>query len=134
MRMDKMTSQLQAAFADAQSLAVGRDQTSIEPEHLILSLIEQDGSSVRPMLAQAGYKLPLLKKALEDRIENFARLTSPSGLWQPLGDRRKMFFHCRKCIEDLRKLSGNPDHRADPLLSDVNPRAIDLLCRLQKHF
>ena len=64
MRLDKMTSQLQTALADAQSMAVGLNQTSMEPEHLILALIEQQGSSVKPMLAQAGFKVPDLKKAL----------------------------------------------------------------------
>jgi len=77
--MDKMTSQLQSAFADAQSMAVGRDQTTIEPEHLILALIDQQGSSVRPMLAQADYDINSLRNALNKQIDGFATLSSPSG-------------------------------------------------------
>ena len=79
MRMDKMTSQLQAAIADAQSLAVGRDHSIIEPEHLILALIDQQGSSVRPMLAQANYNLSSLRQSLNKQIDGFATLSSPSG-------------------------------------------------------
>ena len=79
MRMDKMTSQLQSAIAEAQSMAVGRDQTTIEPEHLLLSLIDQQGSSVRPMLAQANYDINGLKAELNRQIEDFATLSSPSG-------------------------------------------------------
>jgi len=79
MRLDKMTSQLQTALADAQSMAVGLNQTGIEPEHLILALIEQQGSSVKPMLAQAGFKVPDLKKSLQEKIEGFATLNTPSG-------------------------------------------------------
>ena len=79
MRMDKMTSQLQSAIAEAQSMAVGRDQTTIEPEHLLLALIDQQGSSVRPMLAQANYDINGLKAELNRQIEGFATLSSPSG-------------------------------------------------------
>lgn len=79
MRMDKMTSQLQSAIADAQSMAVGRDQTTIEPEHLILALIDQQGSSVRPMLAQANYDINALRAGLNQQIDGFATISSPSG-------------------------------------------------------
>ena len=43
MRMDKLTSKFQAALADAQSLAVGRDQQLIEPAHLLLAMLDQQG-------------------------------------------------------------------------------------------
>lgn len=79
MRMDKMTSQLQSAIADAQSMAVGRDHTTIEPEHLLLALIDQQGSSVRPMLAQANYDVSALRASLNKQIDEFASLSSPSG-------------------------------------------------------
>ncbi len=79
MRLDKMTSQLQNAFSEAQSLAVGRDHTAIEPEHLLLALIQQSGSSVRPMLAQAGFDLNRLKADLNQRLDEFATITNPSG-------------------------------------------------------
>ena len=71
MRLDKLTSQLQVALADAQSMAVGKDSPAIEPEHLLLSLIDQQGSTVRPMLAQAGYNLSGLKASLSTRIEGY---------------------------------------------------------------
>ena len=54
MRMDKLTSRFQQAIADAQSLAVGRDHTLIEPAHLLLALLDQRGGGTRPLLAQAG--------------------------------------------------------------------------------
>ena len=53
MRMDKLTSRFQQAIADAQSLAVGRDHTIIEPAHLLLALLDQQGGGTRPLLAQA---------------------------------------------------------------------------------
>ena len=54
MRMDKLTSRFQQALSDAQSLAVGRDHNLIEPAHLLLALLDQQGGGTRPLLAQAG--------------------------------------------------------------------------------
>ena len=61
MRMDKLTSRFQQALADAQSLAVGRDHTIIEPAHVLLALLDQAGGGARPLLAQAGANVPVLR-------------------------------------------------------------------------
>ena len=54
MRMDKLTNPLQMALSDAQSLAVGRDNNFIEPQHLLLAMLDQNGGACRPLLARAG--------------------------------------------------------------------------------
>src|SRR6202049_1458316 len=54
MRMDKLTTKFQAALADAQSLAVGRDNQYIEPVHLMAGLLDQQGGTAGPLLQQAG--------------------------------------------------------------------------------
>ena len=54
MRIDKFTSKFQQALSDAQSLAVGRDHSLIEPAHLLLALIDQQGGNSLPVLRQAG--------------------------------------------------------------------------------
>jgi ATP-dependent Clp protease ATP-binding subunit ClpB len=64
MRMDKMTSKFQLALADAQSLAVGRDHQFIEPVHLMVALLDQEGGSVRHLLAQADVNVNLLRSQL----------------------------------------------------------------------
>ena len=51
MRMDKLTNKFQMALADAQSLAVGRDHQFIEPVHLMVALLDQQGGTVRHFLA-----------------------------------------------------------------------------------
>ena len=48
MRQDKLTSKFQMALADAQSSALGRDHQFIEPAHLMLALLDQQGGTVRP--------------------------------------------------------------------------------------
>ena len=67
MRMDKLTSRFQQALSDAQSLAVGRDHNLIEPAHLMVALLDQSGGSTRPMLAQAGVNVTLLRQRLGEK-------------------------------------------------------------------
>ena len=50
MRMDRLTSKFQLALADAQSLAAGRDNQLIEPEHVMVALLDQDGGASRHLL------------------------------------------------------------------------------------
>ena len=70
MRMDKLTSKFQLALADAQSLALGKDNQFIEPVHVLAAMFQQDGGSVRPLLARVGVHdkalNDLLNKALSD--------------------------------------------------------------------
>ncbi|MEX1058746.1 MAG: Clp protease N-terminal domain-containing protein, partial [Natronospirillum sp.] len=49
MRIDQLTSKLQLALADAQSLALGRDHNFIDPAHLLLALLDQQGSGIVPL-------------------------------------------------------------------------------------
>lgn len=64
MRMEKLTSKFQLALADAQSLAVGKDHQFIEPLHVLAAMFQQDGGSVRPLLARVGVH----DKALNDLL------------------------------------------------------------------
>jgi len=79
MRMDKLTSRFQQALADAQSLAVGRDHSVIEPVHLLSALLEQSGGSTRTMLAQAGVNVPLLRERLGEALEKLPKVTGQAG-------------------------------------------------------
>ncbi|HZV38582.1 MAG TPA: ATP-dependent chaperone ClpB [Pseudoxanthomonas sp.] len=79
MRMDKLTSRFQQAIADAQSLAVGRDHNFIEPVHLLASLLDQSGGSTRPLLAQAGVNVPLLRERLGEALDKLPKVTGQAG-------------------------------------------------------
>ncbi|MBD9367319.1 ATP-dependent chaperone ClpB [Xanthomonas sp. XNM01] len=79
MRMDKLTSRFQQALADAQSLAVGRDHTIIEPAHVFAALLDQQGGSTRPLLAQAGVNVPLLRERLGETLEALPKVTGQAG-------------------------------------------------------
>ena len=79
MRIDRFTSQLQTALSDAQSLAVGRDHTAIEPAHLLTALLKQQGGSIKPMLGQAGFDLAGVERAVAEQLESLPRLQNPTG-------------------------------------------------------
>lgn len=79
MRIDKLTSKLQLALADAQSMALGNDNNFIEPAHLLLALIEQKGGSVRPLLSQTGFDLPELLSKLQTLVNDLPKLKDSSG-------------------------------------------------------
>lgn len=79
MRMDKLTSRFQQAIADAQSLAVGRDHTLIEPVHLLLALLDQQGGGTRPLLAQAGVNVPVLRERLTEALDKLPKVSGQAG-------------------------------------------------------
>lgn len=79
MRQDRLTTQLQNALGEAQSLAVGRDHTGIEPLHLIHALLNQQGGAVRPMLRQAGFDVAGLQAELNSKLDGLPKIQSPTG-------------------------------------------------------
>jgi ATP-dependent Clp protease ATP-binding subunit ClpB len=77
--MDKMTSKFQLALADAQSLAVGRDHQFIEPVHLLIALLDQEGGSVRHLLAQADVNVNLLRSQLGEMLDKLPQVHGSAG-------------------------------------------------------
>jgi len=79
MRMDKLTSKFQMALADAQSLAVGRDHQFIEPVHLMIALLDQQGGSVRHLLSQADVNVNSLRSQLGEALEHLPSVEGMAG-------------------------------------------------------
>ncbi|TAN05140.1 MAG: ATP-dependent chaperone ClpB [Rhodanobacteraceae bacterium] len=79
MRMDKLTSRFQQALADAQSLAVGRDNNFLEPVHVLAALLEQQGGSTAPLLAQAGVNVPLLRQRVGELLNELPSVKGQEG-------------------------------------------------------
>jgi ATP-dependent Clp protease ATP-binding subunit ClpB len=79
MRMDKLTSKLQQALSDAQSLAVGKDHNFIEPAHLLSILVDQKGGSIRPLLMQTGFDIPALRNGLQKLINDLPVVQNHGG-------------------------------------------------------
>jgi ATP-dependent Clp protease ATP-binding subunit ClpB len=91
MRFDRFTAKLQQALSDAQSIAVGRDHSSIETVHLLLALLQQKDGSVSPLLKQAGANLANLDKKLNEQLERVATLKNPTGEVQVGQDLQRVF-------------------------------------------
>jgi ATP-dependent Clp protease ATP-binding subunit ClpB len=79
MRMDKLTSRFQQALSDAQSLAVGRDHQMIEPAHVLVALLDQQGGSTRPMLQQAGVNVGSLRARLGELLDKLPKVAGQEG-------------------------------------------------------
>jgi len=79
MRFDKFTTKFQQAFADAQSLAVGADNPYIEPQHLLLALIDQQDGGTASLFARAGVNVVGLRAALQGSIERLPRVEGAGG-------------------------------------------------------
>jgi ATP-dependent Clp protease ATP-binding subunit ClpB len=79
MRMDKLTSKFQAALADAQSLALGKDHQFIEPVHLMLVLLDQEGGSIKPLLSQIGINTPVFRSELTKELARVATVAGSGG-------------------------------------------------------
>jgi ATP-dependent Clp protease ATP-binding subunit ClpB len=79
MRLDKLTTKLQEALADAQSLAVGNDNQYIDPVHLLIALLKQDDGGARSLLQRANVNIGGLTKALESALERLPKVSGTGG-------------------------------------------------------
>ncbi|MDB5797464.1 MAG: clpB [Paucimonas sp.] len=79
MRVDKFTTKLQEALADAQSQAVGNDNQYIEPAHLLSALLMQEDGGARSLLQRAGVNIGGLQKELQSAIERLPKVSGTGG-------------------------------------------------------
>lgn len=90
MRMDKLTSKFQAALADAQSLALGRDHAFIEPIHVMKALLDQEGGSIRAVLTNAHVKIPELRTGIDSAINKLPQVEGTGGEMHISNDLNKL--------------------------------------------
>ncbi len=91
MRFDKFTTKFQQALSDAQSLAVGSDNQFIEPQHLLLALLNDADSGAASLLARAGGNVAPLKAALKEAVERLAKVEGHGGEVQVGRDLSNLF-------------------------------------------
>ncbi|MBE0511033.1 MAG: ATP-dependent chaperone ClpB [Gammaproteobacteria bacterium] len=77
--MDKLTTKFQMALADAQSLAIGRDHQFIEPVHLMTAMLDQEGGTIRQLLAQAGVNVNGLRTQLGGALDHLSSVQGAGG-------------------------------------------------------
>ncbi|MFU8784501.1 ATP-dependent chaperone ClpB [Aliidiomarina sp.] len=96
MRMDKFTSKFQSAIAESQSLALGHDHQFIEPVHLMIALLNQEGGAVRPLLQQLGVNIATFRTELSKILETFAQVQGTGGDVQISRDTANLLNLCDK--------------------------------------
>ena len=79
MRFDKLTTKFQQAINEAQSIAVGLDGSQIEPQHLVMALLEQEDGGTKSLLQRAGVNVAKLTKDLQASIERLPRVQGSDG-------------------------------------------------------
>nr|WP_314626650.1 ATP-dependent chaperone ClpB [uncultured Noviherbaspirillum sp.] len=79
MRLDKLTTKLQEALADAQSQAVGNDNQYIDPVHLLIALLNQDDGGSRSLLQRAGANIGGLTGGLKTALQRLPKVSGTGG-------------------------------------------------------
>lgn len=79
MRFDKLTTKFQQAFADAQSIAVGQDNPAIEPQHLLLALLQQEDGSTLSLLQRSGVNTAPLLESIKQSVQRLPKVENSEG-------------------------------------------------------
>lgn len=79
MNIEKFTTKFQQALAEAQSLALGKDNQFIEPVHLLTALLNQQDGSVAPILTASGANVALLRNELNNELNKLPQVSGSGG-------------------------------------------------------
>ncbi len=79
MRFDKLTTKFQQALADAQSTALGLDNGQIEPQHLLIAMLDQEDGGARSLLQRAGVNVAKLSTAVQQSVERLPKVSGNGG-------------------------------------------------------
>mgnify|MGYP000055237539 FL=1 len=101
MRLERFTQSFQESIADAQSLALGRDHQFIEPIHLMMALLNQNGNSVIPLLKSAGVDVRTLRSKVEQALQSLAQIQGSDGDVQLSSASGKLFNLCDKHAQKM---------------------------------
>lgn len=99
MQIEKLTTKFQQALEAAQSLAVGNDHQFIEPVHLMLSLLRQQGGTVKPLLAQTGVDITQYELELESQLNRLAKVQGDDGNVHVSQDVVRLLNQCDKLAQ-----------------------------------
>ncbi|MDB1124792.1 ATP-dependent chaperone ClpB [Vibrio algarum] len=99
MRLDRFTSKFQVAISDAQSLALGRDHQYIEPVHLMISLLNQDGGAIRPLLTMLDVDIVQLRSKLSEMMDRLPKVSGIGGDVQLSSGMGYLFNMCDKVAQ-----------------------------------
>ena len=99
MRLDRFTSKFQVAISDAQSLALGRDHQYIEPVHLMVALMDQNGSPIRPLITMLNVDAMQLRSKLGEALDKLPKVSGIGGDVQLSSGMGYLFNLCDKIAQ-----------------------------------
>jgi ATP-dependent Clp protease ATP-binding subunit ClpB len=99
MRLDRFTSKFQLAISEAQSLALGRDHQYIEPVHLMSSLLNQEGSSIRPLLTLLNVDVVQFRSSIAEMLDKVTKVSGIGGDVQLSSQMGTLFNLCDKIAQ-----------------------------------
>ncbi len=99
MQADKLTSKFNEALGDAQSIAIGRDHQFIEPAHLMLALLEQQGGTAKPLLKQSGVDVTAYQSELEKQLSRLSQVEGGNGDIHISQDLNRLFNQVDKLMQ-----------------------------------
>ena len=127
MAIEKFTSKFQEALAQAQSMALGRQHSMIEPLHVLMSMLDQQGGTVRPLLKQIGADLLQLRSSLNQSLENLPHLGKTTGEIRISDNLNRILNLCDKLAQDRKDKFISSELFLLALLDDDNDPAAKAL-------
>jgi ATP-dependent Clp protease ATP-binding subunit ClpB len=79
MDINRFTQKAQEALSAAQSKAARQGHQQVDVEHLLASVVEQEGGLATSILTRAGVNIDSLKRRVEQELERMPRVSGPAG-------------------------------------------------------
>ena len=83
MNLDKFTLRGQEAIREAIELAEGKQHQQVEPEHLLVAMLEQPEGTVRPILGKLGTNVAVVLNDVQAAVSRFPRVQGGQQYFSP---------------------------------------------------
>ncbi len=131
MRFDKFTQKAQEAVAESQSLAQEYNHPTIDPEHLLKTLVTQEGGVVPSVLNKMGVDVAMVLQSLDAALGRKPRATgATTGQVGMSRDTANILEEAEKIAQSMHDDYTSTEHILMAAASPKAPQAIrDLLVR-----
>lgn len=121
MRHDQFTLRAQEAIAAAVNLTQERQHPQVEPEHLLVALLEQTDGIAKPILEKIGASVPRILREAEEALSRMARVTG--GERYLSGRLSTLFVNARKEADKLQDAYISTEHLLLAMVEDKEGQA-----------
>ncbi|MCY4472694.1 MAG: ATP-dependent chaperone ClpB [Kistimonas sp.] len=121
MRPDQLTSRAQSALTQAQSLAIGRDHTAVEPAHLLYALLKDEQGASSALLSSLGVDIAVVNRELAAILDGLAVASHPDGDMQVSRDLQRLLNRADKIAQQKKDQFIGTEVLLLALLDDTGP-------------